>query len=121
MNAKAKCDIIIPSETTKKIIKLGIFPFLRSSNTPIIKRGSAKVSFVTDAVNIESNDAAAKKVAATDASRKLPVNFLTTTKRKNVVNEPTRGIKNGIKFKGKTPKTRDATEPKMVTAGQQML
>lgn len=88
---------------------------------PTIKRGRANVSLVTEAVNIVSNDAAAKRVAANDASSKLPVNFLTTTKRKSVVSEPTRGIKSGIKRKGETPKTRDATEPKMLTAGQQML
>ena len=86
-----------------------------------MKRGKAKVSLVTDAVKIASNDAAAKRIDATEASTKFPVNFLTTTKRKNVVKEPTRGIKNGIKFKGETPKTKDAIAPKMLTAGQQML
>ena len=76
-----------------------------------MKRGRAKVSLVTDAVNIASNEAAAKRVEATEATRKFPVNFLTTTKRNNVVNEPTRGIKNGIKFKGGIPRTKDATAP----------
>jgi hypothetical protein len=76
-----------------------------------MKRGSAKVSLVIDAVNIASNEATAKRMDATEATRKFPVNFLTATKRNKVVNEPTRGIKNGIKFKGAIPKTKDATAP----------
>jgi hypothetical protein len=121
MNAKAKCDIIRPSETREKTSRLGNFPFLRSNNTPTIKRGRAKVSFVTDAVKIASNEDAAKRIDATEASRRLPVNFLITTRRNNVVREPTRGIKNGIKFNGEILKTKDAIAPKMLTAGQQML
>ena len=121
MNAKAKCDIIKLSETREKRNRLGNFPFLRSNTMPKTKSGRAKVSFVTEAVKIASNEDAAKRIAAIEAIRRLRVNFLTTMKRNKVVKDPAKGIKNGIRFKGAILKTKDATAPKMLTAGQQIL
>jgi hypothetical protein len=83
-----------------------------------MKNGSANVSFVTDAVNMESKLAVVKRSEATQAIFALLVIFSTITNKNRAVKEEARGIIMGIITIGGKFKINDDTDPNRLAAGQ---